>query len=64
MHIQQVSSLLMCSDYGFELNGENCDADSWFNASVPIKTCEVGSKYFNSSGSVSLQCVNVVCFTK
>jgi len=42
---------VVCSDYGFELNGEDCVAASWFNASIPIGTCEVGSKYLNSSGS-------------
>jgi len=43
---------LMFSDYGFELNGDNCTAASWFNASIPITTCKVGATYHNSSGSV------------
>jgi len=46
--------VLICSDYGFELNATNhCVAASWFNASVPVVTCEFGQSYRNSSGSVT-----------
>jgi len=44
----------ICSDYGFEANGDDCVAASWFNASVPVTTCRVGSQYRASSGLVYL----------
>jgi len=44
--------VLICSDFGYELSGTDCVAASWFNASVPVTTCEVGKIYHNSSGSV------------
>jgi len=44
--------MFVCSDYGFELRGNDCVAASWFNASVPVETCEVGQLYHNSTGSV------------
>jgi len=53
--------MLVCSDYGFELTGDVCTAASWFDASVPVTTCQVGHTYRNSSGSVINIC-NLVIF--
>jgi len=56
--------MLICSDYGYELSGTGaeCVAASWFNASLPVETCEVGQLYRNSSGSVTYLTSKKCCF--
>jgi len=46
------SHVRMYSDFGFELSAGVCKVASWFNPSIPVTTCKVGSFYSNSSGFV------------